>query len=158
MAIPKIVPDFKVIRDENLCINCQACCRVCANDTHSFDQNLMKIISDHRKCVGCHFCEEICPTGALTIEKCYSQIRENFNWNEVDFKNLMKQAHSGGILLTGMGNDRPWINYFDHIVLNASQVTNPSIDPLREPMEIKTFIGRKPDSVDQVKNKKHKFV
>ncbi|HOK80249.1 MAG TPA: glutamate synthase-related protein [bacterium] len=154
MAIPKIVPDFRVIRDENLCINCQACCRVCSNDTHSFDQNIAKIISDHRKCVGCHFCEEICSTGALTIEKCYSQIRENFNWNEVDFKNLMKQAHSGGILLTGMGNDRPWINYFDHIVLNASQVTNPSIDPLREPMEIKTFIGRKPDSIEQLKKEK----
>ncbi|MDO8950083.1 MAG: FMN-binding glutamate synthase family protein, partial [Actinomycetota bacterium] len=27
------------------------------------------------------------------------------------------------------------------------QVTNPSIDPLREPMELRTFIGHKPDSV-----------
>jgi glutamate synthase domain-containing protein 2 len=33
-------------------------------------------------------------------------------------------------------------------VLDACQVTNPSIDPLREPMELKTFIGRKPDSVE----------
>jgi len=30
------------------------------------------------------------------------------------------------------------------MVLNAAQVTNPSIDPLREPVEIKTFIGKRP--------------
>ena len=28
--------------------------------------------------------------------------------------------------------------------INASQVTNPSIDPLREPMETQVFLGRKP--------------
>jgi len=33
-------------------------------------------------------------------------------------------------------------------LINASQVTNPSIDPLREPMEIKTFIGRKPEKLE----------
>lgn len=33
-------------------------------------------------------------------------------------------------------------------MINASQVTNPSIDPLREPMEIKTFIGRKPEKLE----------
>jgi glutamate synthase domain-containing protein 2 len=33
-------------------------------------------------------------------------------------------------------------------VLNASQVTNPSIDPLREPMEIRTYLGAKPDNVE----------
>jgi len=31
--------------------------------------------------------------------------------------------------------------YFDKILLNASQVTNPSIDPLREPMETKVFLA-----------------
>ncbi|HEY5432240.1 MAG TPA: FMN-binding glutamate synthase family protein, partial [Coriobacteriia bacterium] len=36
---------------------------------------------------------------------------------------------------------------FDHLVLDACQVTNPSIDPLREPMELRTYLGRKPDSV-----------
>jgi len=46
-----------------------------------------------------------------------------------------------------MGNDRPYPIYWDHILLNASQVTNPSIDPLREPMELRTYLGRKPDSL-----------
>ncbi|MDA8219662.1 MAG: glutamate synthase-related protein, partial [Dehalococcoidales bacterium] len=30
----------------------------------------------------------------------------------------------------------------------SSQVTNPSIDPLREPMELRTYLGRKPDRLD----------
>ena len=37
-------------------------------------------------------------------------------------------------------------------MLNASQVTNHSIDPLREPMEIRTILGRKPDRL-QVERK-----
>ena len=49
------------------------------------------------------------------------------------------------MLLTGMGNDRPYLRIFDHLLLDACQVTNPSIDPLREPMELRTFLGRKPD-------------
>ena len=32
--------------------------------------------------------------------------------------------------------------------INASQVTNPSIDPLREPMETRVFLGQKPDGIE----------
>ncbi|MBN1401070.1 MAG: FMN-binding glutamate synthase family protein, partial [Anaerolineae bacterium] len=44
-----------------------------------------------------------------------------------------------------MGCDQPYRIYWDHMVLNASQVTNPSIDPMREPMELKTYLGAKPE-------------
>jgi glutamate synthase domain-containing protein 2 len=47
-----------------------------------------------------------------------------------------------------MGDDKTQRIYWDHLVLNASQVTNPSIDPLREPMELTTYLGRKPDRVE----------
>ncbi|MEM3045550.1 MAG: glutamate synthase-related protein, partial [Candidatus Bathyarchaeia archaeon] len=50
-------------------------------------------------------------------------------------------------ILTGMGCDKPYYTYWDSLLLNASQVTNPSIDPLREPMELRTFLGAKPDSL-----------
>src|SRR5450759_3701403 len=59
----------------------------------------------------------------------------------------MQQAETGGIILTGRGDDKGQTIYWDKLVLNASQVTNPSIDPLREPMELRTYLGRKPDSV-----------
>jgi len=60
---------------------------------------------------------------------------------------VRKQAETGGIILTGMGCDKPQFNYWDRLVLNASQVTNPSIDPLREPMELITYLGKKPKSL-----------
>ena len=34
------------------------------------------------------------------------------------------------------------------MLINASQVTNPSIDPLREPMETRMFLGRKPPKLE----------
>ena len=46
-----------------------------------------------------------------------------------------------------MGNPSPQPVYWDRILINASQVTNPSIDPLREPMETQVFLGSRPSSV-----------
>ncbi|OGO04031.1 MAG: glutamate synthase, partial [Chloroflexi bacterium RBG_13_54_8] len=74
--------------------------------------------------------------------------RQNYNWRPEAIEDIIKQAETGGVLLTGMGNDKGYPIYWDHLVLNASQVTNPSIDPLREPMELATYLGRKPDRVE----------
>ena len=46
-----------------------------------------------------------------------------------------------------MGNPEPYPIYWDKLLINASQVTNPSIDPLREPMETRTFLGAKPQAI-----------
>jgi glutamate synthase domain-containing protein 2 len=121
---------------------------MCSNDVHTYDPEEDTIVSDSSKCVGCHFCEAMCPTSALVIRRNPSQYRENFNWTSEVINDIKKQAESGGVILTGMGCDKPYKIYWDHIVINASQVTNPSIDPLREPMELKTFIGRKPDRIE----------
>jgi len=85
----------------------------------------------------------LCPTGALEIRKREIGFRPNANWDVASIRNLYKQAETGGVLLTGMGCDKPYPIYWDHLLLNASQVTNPSIDPLREPIEIRTFLGKK---------------
>jgi glutamate synthase domain-containing protein 2 len=42
-----------------------------------------------------------------------------------------------------MGNPKKFPIYFDKILVNASQVTNPPIDPLREPMETMVYLGKK---------------
>ncbi len=47
--------------------------------------------------------------------------------------------------MSSMGNPKPYPVYWDKMLINASQVTNPSIDPLREPMETKVFLGKKPE-------------
>jgi len=89
-----------------------------------------------------------CPTKALTIRRNPLDYRENYNWRPEVIEDIIKQSETGGVLLTGMGNDKSYRIYWDHLVLNASQVTNPSIDPLREPMELTTYLGRKPDKVE----------
>ncbi|MCM8763749.1 MAG: glutamate synthase-related protein [Candidatus Omnitrophica bacterium] len=147
MAKSKNTSEFIVERNINRCIKCQACVRLCANDVHSWDETSGATISEDFRCVGCHFCEELCPTGALVIRRNPSETRKNANWEKEYIYRVIKQSETGGILLTGMGSDRPYKNYFEHILLNAAQVTNPSIDPLREPMELKTFVGRKPDRI-----------
>ncbi len=147
MALKPRQTDFEVVRDQDKCISCQVCLRQCSNDVHEYDSDQDIIYSDNSQCVGCHRCESLCPTGAMKIKQSESEFRQNFNWSPAHIKNIYKQADSGGVLLTGMGADRPYPIYWDHILFNAAQVTNPSIDPLREPMEIKTFIGNKSDVV-----------
>jgi len=143
-----VQPDFVVERDPERCIQCQVCVRQCANDVHSYDPEDELVSSDSATCVGCHRCATLCPTGAISIREAELEFHPNANWTAWTIRNIYKQAESGGVLLTGMGNDRPYVNYWDRMVLNASQVTNPSIDPLREPMELVTYLGRKPDQIE----------
>lgn len=140
--------EFEVVRDELKCIRCKVCVRQCANEVHEYDEEEDRVVADSSKCVACHRCVVMCPTKALTIKKTENAFKENANWLPSYINEIYKQAETGGILLTGMGNDKPIPIYWDRLLINASQVTNPSIDPLREPMELKTFIGRKPDKLE----------
>ena len=139
---------FLVERDPERCIQCQVCVNQCSFDTHYYDAEDDKVRSHEENCVGCHRCVLFCPTRAVNIRRNPLDYRENYNWRPEIIESIYKQAETGGVLLTGMGNDKGYRIYWDHLVLNASQVTNPSIDPLREPMELTTYLGRKPDRVE----------
>ncbi len=140
--------DFEVDRDKDKCIQCQVCVRQCSYNVHTYDAADDEVWADNTKCVGCHRCEALCPTDAILIRKKQSDFRDNALWTPWHIKNIYKQADTGGVLLTGMGNSYPYPVYWDRMLLDASQVTNPSIDPLREPMELRTYLGAKPDSVE----------
>lgn len=105
------------------------------------------MISDSQQCVDCQRCVCICPTGALKIVDNPNKFRNNSNWSRQIMTEVYKQAETGGVLLSAMGNPKEYPVYWDKILLNASQVTNPPIDPLREPMETKVFLGKKPKNV-----------
>lgn len=60
---------------------------------------------------------------------------------------IWKQAATSGVLLSSMGSPKELPVYWDRLLLNASQVTNPPIDPLREPMETRVFLGKKPERI-----------
>ena len=140
--------EYIVERDDKKCIRCKVCVNQCTYETHSYDEEEDVIRSKDENCVNCQRCVTFCPTGAISIRKNESPYRQNANWTSEAINDIKKQAESGGILLTGMGCDKPFLSYWDRLLLNASQVTNPSIDPLREPMEIRTFLGSKPDSLE----------
>lgn len=154
MGIEFIYPEFEVVRNENRCITCRVCERQCANQVHTYDDERKVMLSDEAKCVNCHRCVSLCPTRALKIVKSDCRLRENANWQEDAIREIYKQANSGGVLLSSMGNPKPMPVYWDKILINASQVTNPSIDPLREPMETKVFLGKKPSQIEKDENGK----
>lgn len=149
MPVNYLYPDYEIIRNKDNCIACQVCARQCANEAHWYDEELGVMRCDSAKCVNCHRCVSLCPTRALKIVKTDHTFKENANWAGANIQEIYRQAESGGVLLSSMGNPKPYPVYWDKLLINASQVTNPSIDPLREPMETKTFLGKKPQDIQR---------
>ncbi|MCD8200445.1 MAG: alpha-hydroxy-acid oxidizing protein [Clostridia bacterium] len=138
-----IPPEYEVVRDKDLCIACRVCERQCSNEVHEYDEDLKMMLSDSTKCVNCHRCVCLCPTHALKIVKSDDTYRLNGNWSKQAMNEIYRQANDRGVLLSSMGNPEDYPIYFNKILVNASQVTNPPIDPLREPMETIVYLGKK---------------
>ena len=152
MAVNFIYPDYEIVRDFTKCINCKICEKQCANEAHHYDEKLKLMVADDTKCVNCHRCVAMCPVRALKIRKTDHTFKENAGWSKECITDIYRQAHTGGVLLSSMGSPKEYPVYWDKILVNASQVTNPSIDPLREPMETKVFLGKKPEGVRRDEN------
>src|SRR5512141_518443 len=133
---------------DDRCIRCETCVRQCGWEALRLDARTDTIQPTEVNCTGCHRCVTLCPTKAIWVEERPLDYRPNANWRAEYIEDVMQQAETGGIILTGMGDDKGQTIYWDKLVLNASQVTNPSIDPLREPMELRTYLGRKPEALD----------
>ncbi len=140
---------FEVLRNTDKCIKCRACERQCSNEVHYYDADYDKMLANESKCVDCQRCVCICPTGALKIRPNENAFRESANYTQQIMIENYRQAGSGGVLLSSMGTPKDYPVYWDKMLINASQVTNPSIDPLREPMETKVFLGKKPSRVSK---------
>lgn len=149
MALHFYHPSFEIKRNLDRCTKCHLCESQCANGVHSYDKINDKMLADETLCVNCQRCVELCPTHALQIVKCENTFRENANWPDEAITEIYSQAATGGVLLSSMGTPKQYPVYWDRILINASQVTNPSIDPLREPMETRVFLGGKPDHIER---------
>jgi len=141
-------PEFKVIRDLEKCNRCKKCVIGCAFDVHEYDKEEDKFTTNDEECVACQWCVMNCPTKALIIERRPTGFSSHPTWTEWTRRDILTQAETGGVLLASMGNEKIYDTLFDHLVIDACQVTNPAIDPLREPMELRTYLGRKPDKVE----------
>ena len=142
------LPRYQVRRDAEECVGCGICVRECANGVHVARSGGAAPKADHRKCVNCLRCVLTCPTRALTITRWPQVDGGSAVWTLEYMQDIATQAASGGVLLSSMGNPLPYPVYWDHLLLNASQVTNPSIDPLREPMETRVFLGGRPVALE----------
>ena len=149
MPVDFLFPEYEVKRDRDRCIACRVCERQCANEVHTFDPERGIMLADDAKCVDCHRCVSLCPTRALKIVKSDHTFRENANWPGDAIREVYRQAGSGGVLLSSMGNPKNYPVYWDRLLINASQVTNPSIDPLREPMETRVSLGARPHRIQR---------
>ncbi|HIP96516.1 MAG TPA: FMN-binding glutamate synthase family protein [Anaerolineae bacterium] len=140
-----LLPDF-LVQIAPHCEGCGRCVRECSFEALRMEDG--KVVADHARCVACQRCVVFCPYGAIAVVSNPCTTRPNANWTPEVRHNILRQAQSGAMLLAGTGNDQPYPILWDHLLLDACQVTNPPIDPLREPMEVITYLGRKPDRLE----------
>ncbi len=132
--------------DEDLCKKCKRCITHCSYSNLSWNGN--NIISRDSACVACNRCQIHCPANAITIKKNKTVLPQHGTYNDRIRNIIWNQASSGGVLLSAAGNDLDYNHIFDDLLIDACQVTNPAIDPLREPVETKVFLGAKPDKLE----------
>jgi glutamate synthase domain-containing protein 2 len=150
MSIGSIPMKFRVSIDREQCMACGRCVENCSYGV--FRKEGDNIHVNPRLCVACHRCIAMCPRDAVSIEERPMDYRSHPLWTTEIKEAIYNQAKTGKIILAGMGNALPYPVIFDRLVLDACQVTNPSIDPLREPMELRTYIGKKPSHLEFSKN------
>lgn len=137
---------FKINIDRESCKICKRCTVNCTYDALSF--NGERILPNHDNCVACLRCVSLCPQDAITIMENDMAYAPHAAYDARIRRIDWEQASTGGVMLTSCGNDLPYRSIFDDLVLDAAQVTNPAIDPLREPIETKIFLGAKPERLE----------
>lgn len=152
-----VLPEYLATIDTDKCIRCKRCIHNCGWSVYSWSGE--RVLIDTQKCVDCLRCYHYCPVEAIEILPNETRYKENSSLTFKHIRNIKKQAETGGMPLSGMGCDLPYPILFDNMLLDACQVTNPSIDPLREPMELRTYLGKKPDKleIERTKNGKLKL-
>lgn len=150
MSLGSVPLKYKISIDREQCMKCMRCVDNCSYGVYRIEND--KILIDSRKCTACHRCISMCPRDAIMLQEKPVDYRSHPLWTAEAREDVINQARTGKIILAGMGNARDYPIIFDRLVLDACQVTNPSIDPLREPMELRTYLGKKPAKLEFTKN------
>nr|WP_321497287.1 glutamate synthase-related protein [uncultured Methanolobus sp.] len=150
MSLGSVPLKYKISIDRDQCMKCMRCVDNCSYGVYRVEDD--KILIDSRKCTACHRCISMCPRDAIMLQERPVDYRSHPLWTVEAREDVINQARTGKIILAGMGNAVDYPIIFDRLLLDACQVTNPSIDPLREPMELRTYIGKKPSKLEFTKN------
>lgn len=137
-------PEFVVKIDNEKCIRCRRCTVECSYGVLSFDEKRSRIVSNDWKCVACLRCVAYCPVNAITVMRNPMTFSPHATWTELIRRDIILRAETGSSKLVATGTDLEYPTIFDRLLIDACQVTNPPIDPLREPIELKTYLGARP--------------
>ncbi|MEI6795506.1 MAG: glutamate synthase-related protein [Methanomassiliicoccales archaeon] len=140
----KLPERFRPVIDYEVCRVCKRCVQDCSYQVMQMKENKVVPVGG---CVACGRCISVCPVNAIEIREIPSQFPPHSNWTERMRRGIYAQAGSGGVLLSSCGTDEVRPIIFEDLLLDAAQVTNPSIDPLREPVETATFFGGRPGRI-----------
>ena len=151
---PGLRSNYRPTFDLALCDGCGQCAEECTfNEIKMVPQGDKKIPKANRMaCGACHRCDVMCPRGAIRIVEDPFATRPHGIWTPQHIHRAHLQAASGSVALTGFGAESTIPVLWDKMLFNACQVTNPSIDPQREPMETITYLGRKAENLSEVKD------
>ena len=141
---------YRVTIDREQCMECERCITNCSYGVFRRDGD--RILINSRKCTACHRCLAYCPRDAISLEEQPCDYRSHPVWTRQTREAIYNQARTGKIILAGMGSVANLPVIFDHLMLDASQVTTPPTDPLREPVELRTYLGKKPSKLDLRRN------
>ncbi|WP_462272710.1 glutamate synthase-related protein [Methanohalophilus sp.] len=147
MSLGSVPLKYRIQIDRQQCMQCMRCVDNCSYGVFRQDDD-GNILIDSRKCTACHRCISMCPRDAINLSERPVDYRSHPLWTPEAREDVINQSRSGRIVLAGMGNAKDYPIIYDRLVLDACQVTNPSIDPLREPMELRTYLGQKPSKLD----------
>jgi glutamate synthase domain-containing protein 2 len=146
MSLGSVPLKYKISIDRDQCMKCMRCVDNCSYGVYRIEDD--RILIDSRRCTACHRCISMCPRDAISLQEKPVDYRSHPLWTAQAREDIINQARTGKIILAGMGNAMDYPIIFDRLVLDACQVTNPSIDPLREPMELRTYLGKKPAKLE----------
>jgi glutamate synthase domain-containing protein 2 len=146
-------PKFLVRVDESKCIKCGRCTAECSFQVLKLEED--RIVPKDEDCSACQRCVTFCPQRAITVVRNPLAFPPHVTWSEKVRREIWAQAETGSALLVGTGTDLEYPIIFDHILIDACQVTNPAIDPLREPIELRTYLGKKPKALKVERKAEH---
>ena len=112
----------------------------------NYFQPLFDVIRDKDRCIKCQACARQCSNEVHRYDADLDMMISD-SQQCVDCQRCVCICPTGALKIVDNPNKFRNNVYWDKILLNASQVTNPPIDPLREPMETKVFLGKKPKNV-----------
>ncbi|HID10491.1 MAG TPA: FMN-binding glutamate synthase family protein, partial [Candidatus Latescibacteria bacterium] len=138
-----IPPEFLVRIDVDRCTRCRRCTAECSFGVLRYDEARDLVVPENTRCVACQRCVVFCPNQAIMVSKNPLAFKDHGTWTEKIRRDIWVRSETGAVPLTGTGTDLYYPSILDHMLIDACQVTNPSIDPLREPMELRTYLGRK---------------